>query len=120
MTKIEELHSSMVTKLHKSGEAILYDMDYHTAELLYCAVGLSCESAEVLDTVKKHAFNTKELDEANLIEELGDLEYHMERMRQLLRVSREEILQNNLDKLEKRFPKGYYTNQQAVTRADKS
>ncbi|MDR8269105.1 nucleotide pyrophosphohydrolase, partial [Acinetobacter baumannii] len=53
------------------------------------------------------------------IEELGDLEFYMERIRQIIGVSREETIAANMAKLGKRYSKGTYSNEQAQARADK-
>ena len=86
--------------------------------LNHCAVGIAGESGELLDAVKKHFYYNKPLDRANVIEELGDIEFYMAAMRLALGLTREEILEANQSKLEKRYPTGY-SDKAAVERADK-
>ena len=62
----------------------------------------------------------KELDIANVIEELGDLEFYMEGLRQCLRISREETLRENMVKLGKRYREAVYSDKAANERADKA
>ena len=60
----------------------------------------------------------KDLDENNVIEELGDLEFYMEGIRQVLDLSRNDILEDNFNKLSHRYGTSY-SNRAAVERADK-
>ncbi|HAV5365797.1 TPA: nucleotide pyrophosphohydrolase [Acinetobacter baumannii] len=113
------IFSEMVTALVKKGQDILNDMTPEQADLLHMGVGVSGESGELLDAIKKHAIYGKPLDRENVIEELGDLEFYMERIRQIIGVSREETISANMAKLGKRYSKGTYSNEQAQARADK-
>lgn len=106
----------MVAALVKNGQDILKELTPEQADLLHMGVGVS---GELLDAIKKHAIYGKPLDRENVIEELGDLEFFMERIRQIIGVSREETIAANVAKLGKRYSKGTYSNEQAQARADK-
>lgn len=112
-------HQELVSALTKPGEDVLTGLTPHTANLLHMAVGVSGEAGELLDAVKKAAIYVKPLDRANVVEELGDLEFYMEGLRAALGITREECLEANIDKLSKRYHQGRYTNDQAQERADK-
>jgi NTP pyrophosphatase (non-canonical NTP hydrolase) len=86
--------------------------------LMHAAVGISGEAGELLDAVKKTWVYGKELDRVNLIEELGDIEWYLEALRQLLDVTREEVIAANIEKLTKRYPV-QYTDELALKRLDK-
>ena len=88
-------------------------------ELLHAAIGLAGEAGELLDAVRKHVFDGQPLDRENCIEEMGDLGFFYEAFLQIIGVTREEIEQRNTAKLSKRY-EGGYTDQQAITRADKA
>ncbi len=90
-----------------------------TEGLLHCAVGISGEAGELLDAVKKTWVYGKPLDSANLIEELGDIEWYMEALRSLLGVTREEVIASNVAKLEVRYPISY-SDELALARLDKA
>jgi NTP pyrophosphatase (non-canonical NTP hydrolase) len=94
-------------------------METTTLDLLHAAVGISGEAGELLDSVKKHWAYNQPVDLANLIEELGDLEFYMAAMRLVLGISRDQILQTNVDKLVARYPVRY-TDALAAARADKA
>jgi len=112
-------HSILVKALCKPGETILAELTAHDANLIHMAMGVSGESGELLDAVKKHTIYRKPIDLANVVEELGDLEYFMEGLRQELGIDREACLRANIDKLNKRYGEGKYSNEQAQARADK-
>jgi NTP pyrophosphatase (non-canonical NTP hydrolase) len=118
MTDIE--HKQLVKNLVKSGQAIIDDLNPSLAHILHMAVGVSGESGELLDAVKKATIYKKALDLKNVIEELGDLEFYMEGLRSELGISREETLQANINKLSVRYNKGSFSNDQAQARADKA
>jgi NTP pyrophosphatase (non-canonical NTP hydrolase) len=112
-------HQDMVRSLKKSGADILADLNILSVDLLHMVVGISGEAGELLDAVKKHAVYNKPLDRENVIEELGDLEFYMEGLRQSLNISREETIQGNINKLSVRYNSGKYSNAQAQERLDK-
>lgn len=82
-------------------------------------MGISGEAGELLDAVKKPTMYGKPWDRDNVIEELGDMEFYMERFRQIMGITRQQTIQHNHDKLSKRYPKGY-SNKAAAERADKA
>lgn len=112
-------HQQFVAALAKPGEKVQLDLTPHTAHLLHMAVGVSGEAGELLDAVKKAAIYVKPLDRANVVEELGDLEFYMEGLRAALGITREECFEANIDKLSKRYHQGTYSDAQAQQRADK-
>jgi NTP pyrophosphatase (non-canonical NTP hydrolase) len=113
-------HSTLVKRLAKPGEEILETMTAHQAHILHMAVGICGESGELIDAIKKNWAYNKPLDIENVMEELGDIEFYMEGMRQALHLTREEVIQNNIVKLEKRYGSGKYSDAQAQLRQDKS
>ena len=113
-------HSEMVSALAKDGEAIRSEMTALNAHLLHMAVGIAGEAGELLDAIKKAVIYNKSLDLENVIEELGDLEFYMEGLRQGLDLDREETLAHNLAKLGTRYAGLRYSDQAAQERADKT
>lgn len=116
---LESKYDEMTAALSKNGSAIIRDLDPEKADLLHMAIGVSGEAGELLDAVKKSAIYGKSLDHKNMVEELGDLEFYMSRIRQIIGVTRDEVLERNFDKLSKRYSDGTYTNSQAQKRMDK-
>lgn len=112
-------HDEMVAALAKPGQQIVEELDANDAHLMHMSIGVSGEAGELLDAVKKKVIYRKDLDLENVIEELGDLEFYMEGLRQALGITREQCIAANIEKLGTRY-KGYtYSNQGAQERADK-
>ncbi len=112
-------HNEMVSALVKPGEAILKSLTPKQCHELHMILGISGESGELLDALKKHIVYERELDRENVIEELGDIEFYLEGLRQSLGITREQCLDANIQKLGKRYENFQYTNQQAQERKDK-
>lgn len=117
--KLEEKFSEMVCRLSKNGDDIIEELNATEAMILHMAVGVATESGELLDAAKKMVFYGKNLDIDNVTEELGDLEFYMEGLRQLVGLTREETLEDNMYKLDKLRYKNGFSNQAAIERADK-
>ena len=111
-------HPELVTKLRKSGKDIVEQLTNTQADALHMAVGIAGEAGELLDAIKKYAIYQKNPDLENIVEELGDLEFFMEGLRQIFCITREECLDKNIAKLTKRYGETY-TNQAAQERKDK-
>ncbi len=121
MTRTDNIptYAQMVKQLFKPGELIREQMTSHDMELNHAALGVAGETGELVDALKKYLMYRKPLDRENVVEELGDLEFYMEAIRQNLRISREECLEANYVKLfGKRYPNGY-SDAAAQLRADK-
>lgn len=112
-------HSDMVRALCKPGGQIASEITPSDAHGLHMAVGISGEAGELLDAVKKAVIYRKPLDRENVVEELGDLEFYMEGLRQGLAITREETIEANIAKLGKRYEGFNYSDNAAKTRADK-
>ena len=112
-------YAKFVQSLIKPGEAIVASMTPANAELLHMAVGISGESGELLDAIKKYVIYEKEIDIVNIVEELGDIEFFLQGLRTNLGLTRDETIHNNMDKLMQRYPQAKYTNEDAHSRADK-
>lgn len=118
-TELHSLFEKMVGALIKPGADIVRSLTPGRANALHMAVGVSGEAGELLDAVKKYVIYDKPVDRANIIEELGDLEFYMQGLRAEFGITRDETIQANIAKLSKRYHTGGYTNAQAQARADK-
>lgn len=115
-------YSEMVTNLSKPGEDILATLTPEKCHLIHMILGASGETGELLDNIKKHLIYNKSIDLDYVIKELGDIEFFLEGIRQYFDISRQEVLQHNMDKLllgeNARYKSGNYSDQQAKQRAD--
>lgn len=71
--------------------------------LLHAGIGLSTESGEFLDALKKHIFYGKPLDRVNLKEEMGDLFWYLAIACDELGVDFEPLMETNIAKLKARY-----------------
>ena len=75
--------------------------------LINGVMGLCGESGEVIDIVKKHLAHGHELDREHMLEELGDVAWYLAEVAYALDASLEDVLEANIEKLRKRYPKGF-------------
>ena len=72
--------------------------------------GLSGESGELCDLVKKWVFHEKPLDEEHMKKELGDILWYVAMVCHCMNWDLDEVLQMNIDKLKARYPDGFDVN----------
>lgn len=75
--------------------------------LLNGILGLSGETGECADLVKKHLYQGHPLNEEKLAEELGDVAWYIAETAHALGLDLESILTRNIDKLKRRYPEGF-------------
>lgn len=90
-------------------------LNERSKRILHALLLLSTEANELLDNFKKHTYYKKELDITNIIEEMGDMEFALAFLRDELNVSRQEVLERNMMKLNTRYKKGF-TIKEAIER----
>jgi len=112
--------TDMVATLAKPGADILASLTPEKCHMWHMASCVPGEAGELFDAVKKHCIYGKELDRENVVEELGDLEFYMEGLRQGLGITRKETLESNIAKLGKRYAGFKYSDAAAQKRADKN
>ncbi len=71
------------------------------------AMGLSGETGEVVDQLKKVIFHGHKFDRDEIEKELGDVLHYLSGIATLLEISMEEVASKNLEKLKKRYPEGF-------------
>ncbi len=77
--------------------------------LINGVMGLCGESGEAIDLVKKWLAQGHDLNKEALAKELGDIAWYLAETAYALDLPLETILQGNLDKLRKRYPEGFHT-----------
>jgi NTP pyrophosphatase (non-canonical NTP hydrolase) len=75
--------------------------------LLDAAAGLAEEAAEVLGAVRKRVFQQRDISEAKLIEELGDVLWCLAVTSHTLGIPLSRIAEGNQEKLRKRHPENW-------------
>ena len=89
--------------------------------LTTAAVGMSAESGEFLEIIKKMVFQGKPWTNDNrehLIIELGDVLWYVMQACKALDITIEEVVAGNVDKLKKRYPGGEFNVYQSENRKE--
>ena len=89
----------------------LYAKGLPVERLLTAAVGMSAESGEFTEVVKKMIFQGKPVNEENLFHlkrELGDIMWYVAQACMALDTDFNEIIEINVDKLKSRYPGGEF------------
>jgi NTP pyrophosphatase (non-canonical NTP hydrolase) len=114
-----DAYEHMVFCLVKPGDEILQSLTPAKVNVLHMVLGVVGESGELSEAIKKHVAYNKPLDRENVIEELGDIEFYLEGLRQGLGIDRDETLSANYAKLSKRYGGMRFSDAAANDRADK-
>lgn len=86
--------------------------------LIHAALGVTGESGEFADAVKRVAIYDGVPDRANMVEELGDLLWYIAYACEVLGEPLEIVARENIEKLRKRYP-DVYSDFHAHARMDK-
>ena len=85
--------------------------DCNVTQLLTAALGLTAESGEFTEVVKKIIFQGKPYNEENVFHmkrELGDICWYLAQACMALDTTFDEVLEMNVDKLKARYPGGEF------------
>lgn len=113
-------YPTFVSGLCKPGYIIKDELTNDDCHMLHMAYALSIEVGELCDPIKKAIFYRTPLDLKNVLEELGDVEFYLEGLRQSLGIDRQMVIDANMEKLGKRYPEGKFTRKDAIERKDKA
>lgn len=75
--------------------------------LVSTALGLTGESGEFADMIKKHVFHGHTLDREDLKKELGDILWYVAVAAHTHGFDLSEVATTNIEKLKRRYPEGY-------------
>ena len=124
--KYTEFVDAVTSSESKSSESFsvrlreLYSEGLPVERLLTAAVGMSAESGEFTEIVKKMIFQGKPVNEENLFHlkrELGDVMWYVAQACMALDTSFDEIVEMNVEKLKKRYPGGEFDVHKSENRA---
>ena len=68
------------------------------------ALGLASESGEVVDIVKKYAFQGHELDEKMMSEKIGDVLWYLSQIAEWNNLDFDKVARENIEQLKQRYP----------------
>ena len=86
--------------------------------LINSVMGLCGESGEAIDIVKKWFAQGHQLDKERLAKELGDIAWYLAEAATALDIPLEQIFQDNIEKLKKRYPNGFETEKSINRKED--
>lgn len=113
-------YPDFVNSITKEPRDIMANLGERHIGVLHAVLGISGESGELLDAVKKHVIYDKPLDYTNVVEELGDIMFYITMFCNEIGIELNEVISSNRAKLEKRYHEGKFSNAQAIARADKA
>lgn len=76
-------------------------------EIANYSMGLAGETGELVDMIKKSTFHGHELNMDNVVKEMGDIAWYLCNLANILNIDMELVLDKNIEKLEKRYSKGF-------------
>lgn len=104
---------SRIRELEESGVLV--------SNIVTAAIGLSSESGELAEIIKKVVFHSKPFTDeirTHIKKECGDIMWYMALMCKSLNISLEEVINTNIEKLSSRYPGGafdpYYSENRKV------
>jgi len=86
--------------------------------ILHMVLGVVTEAGELADVVKKMVGYRQLFDGVNAKEEVGDILFYLQGLCNFMGWELTEIIEENIDKLRKRYPDGY-SHKDAKDRKDK-
>ena len=118
VTSTESLdYAALLTRMNK----LELEDDCNLPQLLTAALGLTAESGEFSEVVKKIILQGKPYNEDNVFHmkrELGDICWYIAQACMALDTTFYEIIEMNVDKLKKRYPGGEFNVHQSENRKE--
>jgi NTP pyrophosphatase (non-canonical NTP hydrolase) len=106
-TSDESLHTlALISRLHTLQETTGTEF----SQLLTASIGMQAESGEFSEIIKKIIFQGKEFNEDerfHLMRELGDVLWYWVQGCTALGYTPQEVMEENINKLESRYPNGF-------------
>ena len=118
VTSNESLHyASLISRMNN----LELEDDCNVTQLLTAALGLTAESGEFTEVVKKIILQGKPYNDDNVFHmkrELGDICWYIAQACMALDTSFDEIIEMNVDKLKARYPGGEFDVSKSENRAE--
>jgi len=89
-------------------------------QMVNAALGLAGEVGEYVDMVKKHKHHGHDFDRLKAKLELGDIAFYLASAADEQGITLEEVMQCNVDKLTKRYPKGVFDAEDSKAKRDET
>ena len=113
-TSDESLHTlALISRLHTLRETTGTEF----SQLLTASIGMQAESGEFSEVIKKIIFQGKEFNEQerfHLMRELGDVLWYWVQGCTALGYTPQEVMEENINKLESRYPNGFEVSKSEI------
>ena len=121
VTEVTSLPSTDLAALLSRITELDIEQDADVPRLLTAALGLTAESGEFTEVVKKIILQGKPYNEENIFHmkrELGDICWYLAQACMALDTTFDEIIEMNVDKLKARYPGGEFNVRHSENRAE--
>ena len=121
VTEVTSLPSTDLAALLSRITELDIEQDADVPRLLTAALGLTAESGEFTEVVKKIILQGKPYNEENVFHmkrELGDICWYLAQACMALDTTFDEIIEMNVEKLKARYPGGDFDVQQSENRVE--
>ena len=121
VTEVTSLPSTDLAALLSRITELDIEQDADVPRLLTAALGLTAESGEFTEVVKKIILQGKPYNEENIFHmkrELGDICWYLAQACMALDTTFDEIIEMNVDKLKARYPGGEFDVHQSENRVE--
>lgn len=75
--------------------------------LTNCALGLASEAGQVLEVIRNYTFENHQMDQEELIKEMGDVLWYLSQIAEWANIPFEEVAKQNIGMLQQRYPERY-------------
>jgi NTP pyrophosphatase (non-canonical NTP hydrolase) len=79
----------------------------HNETIKMALIGLQDELGEIAGPLKKYLWHGHSLAGEHLLDEMGDVLWYLTTLCNEFNISLEDVLQNNVEKLRRRYPDGF-------------
>ena len=121
VTEVTSLPSTDLAALLSRITELDIEQDADVPRLLTAALGMSAESGEFTEVVKKIVFQGKPVNEENIFHmkrDLGDICWYLAQACMALDTTFDEIIEMNVDKLKARYPGGEFDVHKSENRVE--
>jgi NTP pyrophosphatase (non-canonical NTP hydrolase) len=119
MNRLDRLDANY--EAYGSDGEYMHGPDINVPLLMTGTIGLTAEAGELIEIVKKMLFQGKPLNEENLFHmkrELGDIMWYWINTCRALELDPNEVIAENVKKLQARYPGGYFDVYQSENRKE--
>ncbi len=108
MKRLDIMAPNQYQKLAMRTCSLIDQADNSIPMLTNAMLGLCGEAGECADLVKKHLYQSHDLDKAHMAKELGDVAWYLAEAAEAIGYDLEDIFCMNIEKLKARYPESHF------------